>query len=221
MPMRANCISWCIIAWFFFIAIPVLPVLTVLIALIPKFLHILCTSERTCKESAVGITGLLFYFLATVFFYFVSDETTVFDIINFLHHRRHILSLSGLANFMFYLPGRFIALQEHETMQELGVSSLTQFHLHLRIPGGASMSLDQCALNKDGSLKDALEIQFYHDVDSIAPLNASSFNAPAAKGKVKAVNNGIGSNDKVDEAYEDADSDSEEHDSDLEEEEDI
>ncbi len=42
-----------------------------------------------------------------------------------------------------------------------------------------------------------------------------------AKGKAKAVNDGIGSNDEVDEAYEDADSDSEEHDSDSEEEEDI
>ncbi len=99
---------------------------------------------------------------------------------------------------MLYLPGRFIALQGHETMRELGVSSLTHFHLCLCIPGGgkinfyyttkyshlhllllASTSSDQCALNEDGSLKDASEIQFYHDVDSVAPLNASSSNASA------------------------------------------
>ncbi|PBK85246.1 hypothetical protein ARMGADRAFT_1087700 [Armillaria gallica] len=142
-------------------------------------------------------------------------------------------------------------------MQELGISSLTHFQLHLHIPGGdkihyhyiniysysfklllALSSSDQCALNNDSSLKDASEIQFFHDADSTAPLNAGPSNAPAtealkqqdeysniiqnlaqsqkqcsqkAKGKAKA----------VDDAYSDPDSDSEDQDSDDEDEDDI
>ncbi|SJL02917.1 uncharacterized protein ARMOST_06258 [Armillaria ostoyae] len=132
----------------------------------PQLAHRLYTSKRTSQESVAAV---------------VSDETTVFDIITFLHHGGYIPSLSGLTEFALYLPGRFMSLQGYETMQELGISSLAHFQLRLRIPRGVSSSSDQCALNEDGTLKDASEIQFFHDADSAAPLKAGPSNAPAAE----------------------------------------
>ncbi len=78
-------------------AIPVLPVVTVLIALIPKFSHILCTSERIFKKSAAGITGLVFYFLATVFFYRKS--------LSILASNLTSIPVSALHPMLFHLNG--------------------------------------------------------------------------------------------------------------------
>ncbi len=44
--------------------------------------------------------------------------------------------------------------------------------LRLASPG------DQCALNTDGTLKDASEIAFYQDADSMMPLVPGPSNAP-------------------------------------------
>ncbi|KAK0430953.1 hypothetical protein EV421DRAFT_1912374 [Armillaria borealis] len=65
-------------------------------------------------------------------------------------------------------------------MQDLGVTSLTHFHLRFRVHGGASAD-DQCALNTDGTLKDASEITFYLDADSVTPLVPGPSDASAVE----------------------------------------
>ncbi|SJL18443.1 uncharacterized protein ARMOST_22032 [Armillaria ostoyae] len=110
----------------------------------------------------------------------VSDATRVLDIVEFLRHRKYIPSMSGLVTFSLYLPGRHLPLSGSDTMQDLGVTSLTHFHLRFRVHGGASAD-DQCALNADGTLKDASEITFYLDADSVTPLVPGPSDAPAAE----------------------------------------
>ncbi|KAF5345060.1 hypothetical protein D9758_010453 [Tetrapyrgos nigripes] len=47
------------------------------------------------------------------------------------------------------------------------------------------MSTDQCAMNKDGTLKDATEIVFYHDVDDVTPISGPSNAAASIRGRNK------------------------------------
>lgn len=47
--------------------------------------------------------------------------------------------MPGPVALALYLPGRLLPLSSDDTMQELSVTSLTHFHLRVRVYGGGQL----------------------------------------------------------------------------------
>ncbi|KAJ7714914.1 hypothetical protein B0H16DRAFT_1617240 [Mycena metata] len=104
----------------------------------------------------------------------VTPTTSISDIREVICHRGYVpCSDQG----PIYVSGLWRPLDSLETMSGLGVKSLRHFSMPPRLLGGAGETVvlnehgwEQCALNADGSLKDAANIQFSsHSPESRSP----------------------------------------------------
>ncbi|KAF8223677.1 hypothetical protein L208DRAFT_1381377 [Tricholoma matsutake] len=72
---------------------------------------------------------------------------------------------------MSQLPKIFQGLS---TIGEYGLSAFLHLQLHVMMFGGSSEATDQCALQSDGTLKDASDIVWYNDKDDDMPIASTS-----------------------------------------------
>ncbi|KAF9038806.1 hypothetical protein BDZ89DRAFT_1110304 [Hymenopellis radicata] len=89
----------------------------------------------------------------------VTPQTTGWDIMNYLQIREFLPSVLSATVWRIYVPGQQLPV----SLAEMGVGPLS--HLHLRFTLRGDFTDDQCALNPDGSLKEASEIEFVYDPD--------------------------------------------------------
>lgn len=72
----------------------------------------------------------------------VSRYTTVGDVLDQLRTRGYLPRVPSFPNITsLYMAGRFMQLQDHETMDELGIRSLSHLLLRTRLIGGGTFSM--------------------------------------------------------------------------------
>ncbi|KAG5636455.1 hypothetical protein H0H81_007997 [Sphagnurus paluster] len=104
----------------------------------------------------------------------VSDHTTINDIEHEMVRRGFFPSHDQNISYISMTGSRSCNIAHSDTMRDLLTSLLSHFHIHY-----------QCALNPDGTLKDASEIEIFNDPDNTTPITSGSWTSGHSHDKAR------------------------------------